>query len=84
MVTLTACSYLEEPVFLAELDRLLPAVVAFVKVGCDATELRQLVTLQLLGQCDIVEVVKCVNRRSQTLQNNIRRCKKRKYWTAKK
>ena len=37
---------LEKTVFLAQLDRLLPSVVAFVEVSGDASELDQLVLLQ--------------------------------------
>ena len=37
--------YLKETVFFAELDRLLPSVVAFVEVGGDSAELDQLVLL---------------------------------------
>ena len=37
---------LEKTIFLAQLDRLLPSVVAFVEVSGDASELDQLVLLQ--------------------------------------
>ena len=58
---------LEEFVLLAEVDRLLPAVVALVQVCTDAPELNELVLLQTLGQSNVVEVVECINRRPQTL-----------------
>lgn len=57
----------EQSVFLAQFHALLPPIVALVQVGGDASELRQLVLLQTLGQADVVKVVERIDRRSQTL-----------------
>ena len=63
----TECYYLEESVFLTQVDRLFPAIVALVQVRADASELDQFVLLQTLGQCDVVKVVECVDGRTQAL-----------------
>ena len=60
-------SYLEQPVLLAELDSLLPAVVTFVQVSSDAAEFNQLMLLQHLGQGDVVKVVEGVDGGPQPL-----------------
>ena len=60
-------THLEKFVSLAELHGLLPAVVALVQVGGDATELNQLVFLQRLGEGDVVKVIKGVDGGAQTL-----------------
>lgn len=53
--------YLEEFILFTELYRLLPSVVALVQVGSDATEFNQVVFLQGLSKCNVVEVVKGIN-----------------------
>jgi len=58
---------LEEFVLLAEVDRLFPAVVAFVQVCADASELNQFVLLQTLCERDVIKVVEGVDGRAQTL-----------------
>lgn len=45
-----------------ELYRLLPAVVTLIKVSCYAAELNELMFLKPLGQRDVVEVIKSVDR----------------------
>ena len=51
----------------AELHWLLPAIVTFVEVSCDAAKLDQLVFLQPLSESDVVKVVKCVDGRTETI-----------------
>ena len=58
---------LEEAILFAQLDRLLPAVVALVEVGGDAAEFNQLVLLEPLGQDNRVEVVEGVDARLQSV-----------------
>ena len=60
-------SHLEQLVLLAKVDRLLPAIVALVQVGANASELDQLVLLQTLRQRDVVKVVEGVDGCSQAL-----------------
>ena len=55
-------AHLEEAVVLAQVDRLLPAVVALVEERGDAAELDQLVLLEELRQRDVVEVVERLDR----------------------
>ena len=67
IVKINTIKHLEELVLLAQVDRLLPAVVALVQVGTDAPKLNQFVLLEALRQRDVVKVVKCVNGSTQTL-----------------
>ena len=57
----------EQVVFLAKLDALLPAVVAFVQVGSDSPELDELVFFKLLRKRNIVKVVERVDARLETV-----------------
>ena len=59
---------LVETVGLAQLDRLLPSVVALVEVGRYAAELDERVLLESLGQIDVVEVVVGVDAVAQALE----------------
>lgn len=54
-------NYLEEFVLFTKLHRLLPSVVTLVQVGGDATEFNQVVFLQGLSKCYVVEVVKGID-----------------------
>jgi len=58
---------LEEFVLLAQVNRLLPAIVALVQVCADSSELDQLVLLQPLSQRYVVKVVESVDGRTKTL-----------------
>ena len=62
-----AKTHLEQPVFLAQVDRLLPAVVAFVQVGADSSKFDQFVFFKSLCQGDVVEIVEGVDRSAKTL-----------------
>ena len=59
-------AYLEQFVLLAEFNGLSPAVVHSEEVGTDATELKELVFLHLLGQSDHVKVVESIDGFSQS------------------
>ena len=61
-------SVLVESVGLAQLDRLLPPVVALVQVGRDAAELDELVLLEPLRQAYVVEVIVGVDAVAQALE----------------
>lgn len=58
---------LVEAILLAELDRLLPPIVAFVQVGRNAAELDELVFLEPLCQRNVIKVVECIDGRSKAL-----------------
>jgi len=47
---------LEDLVLLRKVDRLLPALVLLEEVGSNASELEQIVLLELLGQCNVVKL----------------------------
>ena len=57
----------EKVVLFTKFHTLLPAVVALVEVGGDAPELDQFVSLQLLGQRNVIEIVECINGRLETV-----------------
>lgn len=61
------CAYLEQFVLFAQVNRLLPAVVALVEVGGNAAELDQLVLLEALREGDVIKVVVGVDGGAQTL-----------------
>lgn len=54
-------THLVKLVPLTQFHRLLPAVVALVKIGCNAAELDQLVFFKSLGQRNVIEVVEGID-----------------------
>ena len=60
-------AHLEKFVPFTELHRLLPAVVAFVKISRYTAELDQLVLFQALSERNVVKIIKSVNRRTEAI-----------------
>lgn len=70
-------THLIKTIFLAELYTLFPSIIAFVQVSCNTSEFNQLMLLQTLSQCDVIEVIIRIYGCSQALlrKENIRQHK---------